>query len=99
MTGAKPLQVQDGLSALSVAESEGSINLLLSDVILSGEMGGTEVARILGEQFPGLPVVFMSGYTANAIIHHERVDAAGELLQKPFRKADLARALSRALAS
>ncbi len=39
----------------------------------------------------------MSGYTENAIIHHGRLDADAELLQKPFRKADLARAVRKVL--
>jgi len=46
---------------------------------------------------PELKVVFMSGYTENAIIHHGRLDAGILLISKPFRRADLARIIRRAL--
>ncbi len=46
---------------------------------------------------PGTKVLYMSGYTENAIAHHGRLDADAELLPKPFRRADLARAVRKVL--
>ncbi len=48
---------------------------------------------------PGLPILFMSGYAKNAIIPQGRLDANVQLLQKPFRKADIAREVRKALDS
>ncbi len=42
-------------------------------------------------------MLYMSGYTEDAILHHGRLDANAKLLQKPFRKADLARAVRKVL--
>ena len=53
----------------------------------------TEVER----RTPGIKVLYMSDYTENAIAHHGRLDADAELLQKPFRRADLARAVRKVL--
>jgi hypothetical protein len=46
---------------------------------------------------PGLPVLFTSGYTDNAIVHHGRLDPGVLLLPKPYRKVDLARMIRKAL--
>jgi hypothetical protein len=46
---------------------------------------------------PGIKVLYMSGYTENAIAHHGRLDGDAELLQKPFLRADLARAVRKIL--
>ncbi len=53
----------------------------------------TEVER----RTPGIKVLYMSGYTEDAIMHHGRLDADAELLQKPIRRADLAQAVRKAL--
>ena len=47
---------------------------------------------------PGLPVLYTSGYTENAIVHHGRLDPGVLLLVKPYRRADLARRVRQALA-
>ncbi len=60
-------------------------------------MNGRELAVAAEQCAPGIPVLYMSGYTENAIMHHGRLDADAELLQKPFRRAGLARAVRKAL--
>ena len=68
------------------------------DVILPGTLTGKQVADAAQRQRPGLKVLFMSGYTENAIVHHGRLDPGVLLLSKPFRATDLARMVRRALA-
>ena len=46
---------------------------------------------------PALKVLYMSGYTDDAVLHHGELDENARLLQKPFRKADLARAVREVL--
>lgn len=82
--GYRVLLASDGSEALRVSgEHEGPIDLLITDLVMPG-MGGREVASRLEKSRPGLRVLFMSGYTENAISHHGVLDAGVEFLQKPF---------------
>ena len=53
-------------------------------------MNGRELGDEAGRRRPGLKVLYMSGYTENAIVHHGRLDEGLHLLGKPFRRAVLA---------
>jgi PAS domain S-box-containing protein len=86
-------------SALETLEKNSQVNLLLTDMVLPGGMSGRALADWAREKDSNLPVLYMSGYTENAIIHHGRLDEGVQLLEKPFRKADLARAVRKALDS
>ncbi|MBI3662327.1 MAG: response regulator [Acidobacteria bacterium] len=84
------LSAADGAEAVRIAEKHpGPIDLLLTDVILPG-LSGRKVAEHLTAMRKGIKVLYMSGYTNNAIIHHGILDAGVAFLQKPFRLADLA---------
>ncbi len=74
-----------------------TVNLPLTDVVLPGGMKGRELAAEVERRAPEIPVLYMSGYTEDAIMHHGRLDTDAELLQKPFRRADLARAVRKVL--
>ncbi|MEM7207950.1 MAG: PAS-domain containing protein [Pseudomonadota bacterium] len=95
--GYETLEAADGAEGLAVIEKNGRVDLLLTDVVLPGGMSGRELSTRVNEAHPDIPVVFMSGYTENSIIHHGRLDSDVVLLQKPFRKADLSRTLRRVL--
>ncbi len=74
----------------------GPIDLLVTDVVMPG-LGGRELAQQLVESHPNLKVLYMSGYTDNAIIHHGRLDPGVAFLQKPFLPSDLAREVRQVL--
>jgi CheY-like chemotaxis protein len=95
--GYQVLEAGTAAAALVQLASTTRVNLLLTDVMLPGGMNGRELAEEAERRAPGLQVLYMSGYTEDAIMHHGRLDAGAELLQKPFRRADLARAVRRAL--
>jgi PAS domain S-box-containing protein len=78
------------------AGHEGPIHLLLTDVVMP-EMSGRQLAERLVRDWPGLPVLFMSGYTGDAIVHQGRLDPDTELLQKPFTADTLLRRIRRVL--
>jgi signal transduction histidine kinase/CheY-like chemotaxis protein len=64
------------------------IDLLLTDVVLP-EKRGPEVARAVQEVQPDIPVLYMSGYTDNAIVHHGVLDKGVAFLEKPIRRKRL----------
>ena len=83
------LQAGDADAALKVLEREGQIDLLLTDVILPG-LNGRELAQQALKRRPDLKVLFMTGYSRNAIVHQGRLDEGVMLLQKPLTQASLA---------
>jgi PAS domain S-box-containing protein len=87
----------DGASARAEIDREQHIDLLFTDVILPGRVNGGEIADEALKKRPGLKVVYTSGYTESAIVHHGRLDAGVLLLTKPYRKSDLALMIRRAL--
>jgi two-component system cell cycle sensor histidine kinase/response regulator CckA len=78
------------------AGHEGPIHLLLTDVVMP-EMSGRQLAERLLRDWPGLPVLFMSGYTDDAMVHQGRLNPDTELLQKPFTTDTLLRRIRRVL--
>ena len=77
-------------------QHSGPIHLLLTDVILP-EMSGRQLADRLLADRPGLPVLFMSGYTDTAIVHQGRLDRGIDFLAKPFTPDTLLRRVREAL--
>jgi DNA-binding LytR/AlgR family response regulator len=65
---------------------------------MPGAMNGRQLADEVARRRPASKVLFTSGYTENAIIHHGRLDSNVLLLAKPYRKSDLAGMIRRALA-
>jgi len=75
--------------ALRLAEiHQGDIQLLLTDVVMPG-MNGRELATQVQTIYPRLKILYMSGYTANAIAHHGILGDGINYIQKPFSRTDL----------
>jgi PAS domain S-box-containing protein len=78
------IEAADGAAATQICVAhQGIIHLLLTDVIMPG-MNGRELAKRVSEIRPNIKVLYMSGYTENAIGHNGTLDAGVTLLQKPF---------------
>lgn len=76
--------------ALQIArEHENQIHLLITDMVMPG-MNGRDLAESLTKQYPGLRVLFMSGYTADAIARRGVLDGSAMFVQKPFTQKMLA---------
>jgi DNA-binding response OmpR family regulator len=65
------------------------VDLLFTDVVMPGGMNGRELAEEAMRRHPGLKVLFTTGYTRNAIVHHGRLDAGVEMIGKPFSFAEI----------
>jgi PAS domain S-box-containing protein len=94
--GYRALRARDGPSALGIARSADRLDLLLVDAILPGGMNGREIAAAVGALRPGVRTLFMSGYT-DSVFGAPGSEAPRHLIAKPFRRADLAHHLRRAL--
>jgi two-component system, cell cycle sensor histidine kinase and response regulator CckA len=89
--GYNVLAAGDAESALATAgKFGGNIELLLTDVVMP-RVSGAELARRMQEQFPRVKVLYTSGYTENAIVHHGVLDPGIAFLPKPYTSSVLAR--------
>jgi CheY-like chemotaxis protein len=85
------LEASDGLEAIRLAQThEGSIHLVVTDVVMP-HLDGHQLAERLAAIRPGLKMLFVSGYTNDAIIRHGIIEANVAFLQKPFTPSALAR--------
>lgn len=91
--GYRVIEAESGAAALArVAEEVMPIELLLTDVMLP-DIGGHEVSQRVRALRPGIKVLFMSGYTEDAILGHHLLEQGMQLLSKPFSRDELARAV------
>ncbi len=90
LKGYTVLEAGNGTEALALAERHsGPIHLLLTDVIMP-QMNGRELSERLKARRPGLKVLFMSGYTDDAVLRHGVVTEDLQFIQKPFTPSALA---------
>jgi len=96
--GYRVLMAPDGGTALKIfGEHAASIDLLLVDVVLPGPFKGRALAETMSAIRPALKILYMSGYTENAIVHHGRLDDGVNLISKPFKREQLARKVAEVL--
>jgi CheY-like chemotaxis protein len=72
-----------------IESSPGRVDLLLTDIVMPG-MNGRQLAHEMQNRQPDLKVLFITGYSRNAVVHQGRLDAGVSLLQKPLSQGMLA---------
>jgi PAS domain S-box-containing protein len=97
--GYRTVAAVDGNEALQKLDGELRIDLLFSDIVMSGGINGWKLADLAQQSRPGLPVLLTSGYTAETLIEQDSYRAGLAVLTKPYRKTDLAHRLREALAA
>ena len=89
--GYRILETLNGDDALLACETRKSpIHLMLTDIVMPG-MSGSELARLLKPLYPEIRILYMSGYTDNAIVRHGALGKGVNYIQKPFTMEGLAR--------
>jgi PAS domain S-box-containing protein len=95
--GYRTIEAQDARAALALVERGEPFDLLFTDVVMPGGMNGRELADALSRLRPGVPVLYTSGHTEDAVLHQARLDQNVLLLMKPYRRTELARMVRQAL--
>ena len=95
--GYKTVAAGDSKAALQLIEAGQAFDLLFTDVVIPGGMSGRELADEIARRRPGVKVLYTSGYTDNAIVHHGKLDDGVMLLTKPYRRNQLAEMIRKAL--
>ncbi|WP_375160136.1 CHASE3 domain-containing protein [Bradyrhizobium sp. RDT46] len=95
--GYKTIAAPDGKTALDLIAAGQTFDLLFTDVVIPGGMSGRELAEEVAKLRPGVKVLYTSGYTDNAIVHHGKLDDGVMLLTKPYRRNRLAEMIRKAL--
>ena len=90
--GYKILTATNGEEALRVVQKErgDAIKLIITDIVMP-RMGGKELALKINQLRPSLKILFMSGYTDNAIVQNEMLQTNAAFLQKPFTPEHIVR--------
>jgi PAS domain S-box-containing protein len=88
--GYRVAEASSGKAALTVLDGAPNLDLLLTDVVMPGEYNGRELAEEALRRRPGLRVLYMTGYSRDAIMRHGRLDPGVHLLGKPFSMEELA---------
>ncbi len=97
--GYEVIEASDGNEALEALQRrQRPVDVVVTDIVMP-LMGGRELAQRVLERWPGTPLLFVSGYSDDAILRRGVLDQGAHFLQKPFTAAALARALRRALDS
>jgi two-component system cell cycle sensor histidine kinase/response regulator CckA len=86
------LVAHDGEDALRIAEGQGRIDLLLTDVVMPG-IDGPALAGRMRDRWRELPVLFVTGYSADRLARSGAVGPRDQVLEKPYQLVDLARTL------
>ena len=95
--GYQTVAAADSRAALQLIEAGQAFDLLFTDVVIPGGMSGRELAEEIAKRRPGVKVLYTSGYTDNAIVHHGKLDDGVMLLTKPYRRNQLAEMIRKAL--
>jgi PAS domain S-box-containing protein len=90
-------EAETGRAALDVIKANPNIDLILTDVVMPGNVDGPTLARIVHDSYPKTRVLLMSGYTHRVISRDNQLDDGVEVIAKPFHNKDLARKIREVL--
>jgi CheY-like chemotaxis protein len=95
--GYRTHEASDGADALQRLERKGKVDLVLTDVVMPGQIGGWELAKTVNERWPEIRILLTSGYSDRSLGEGEWAHVQMHVLPKPYRKRELARKIREAL--
>ena len=95
--GYRVVQASNGAAALEFLDRGDEVDLLFTDVVMPGGLNGRQLATEAEQRRPHLKVLFTTGYTRNAIVHHGRLDPGVQLISKPFTLQELGKKIREVL--
>ncbi|SFC27199.1 PAS domain S-box-containing protein [Marinospirillum celere] len=95
--GYRVTTAENGEQALALFQKGDTFDLLFTDVIMPGQLNGLQLAEAALELQPGLPVIFTSGYTENALVDAAASGIGIDLLNKPYHRQELLERIQDAL--
>lgn len=96
LAGYRVVVAHNGVEGVRVANEQGPFDLLVTDAVMPG-MSGWEVGKVLGARWPELKILYISGYSEDAVVHGGELDPELQFLQKPFSPGQLLDVLRRIL--
>ena len=96
--GYRVLSAIDAADAMRVFERESGIELLVTDIMMPGDINGVDLANELRRRKPALKVVFASGFPSTALAERNQLRIEGPLLSKPYRREQLQDVVERMMA-
>ncbi|MGA7339349.1 MAG: ATP-binding protein, partial [Terracidiphilus sp.] len=84
------IRAGDAAAALAALDRAGEIDLMVTDIIMPGDMNGIELAKKVREMRPGIKVIFTSGFPAEALTERSGKPEGGPLLHKPYLRTEFA---------
>jgi PAS domain S-box-containing protein len=95
--GYRVLSARNGPEALEIIRGRHDIDLLFTDIVMPGGMNGRDLADAARAAYPGLKVLYTTGYVDNALLAKVSKDSHAQVLTKPYRRIDLATTIRQAL--
>jgi len=95
--GYRVTEASNAVAALEILDRGEHFDLMFTDVVMPGGINGRQLAEEVIRRRPGMKVLFTTGYTRNAIVHHGRLDPGVQLLNKPFSFEELGAAIRKVL--
>src|SRR4029077_9325696 len=95
--GYATLEAANATEALAIIEAGHEVDLLFTDIIMPGAMNGRQLACEVKRSRPDIKVLYTSGYTENAVIHHGRLDSRVLPLAQTYHKHHMARIIPNAV--
>lgn len=92
--GYELVEAASGAEALKVLATDDTFDLVFSDVIMPGGLTGVDLARVVAQRYPKIPVLLTSGYPRDAV----KADVPVHILPKPYQQHELAEEIARAIA-
>lgn len=95
--GYKVTQAKDGETALKLLSKRKKLDLLLTDVVMPGSINGEALASKVQKKIPGVKILFMSGYTKDALVDQGNLREGVNLISKPFTRSQIAKKIREVL--